>query len=170
MEIKVLLNEMKSRIRIFKCQPYFLFSISGIFATLGNGLIYITISWYAYQQSKSIGSLALLMFFIWMPSIIFGPFFGVCADRYNKKYLLILSNAVRGMAALVFSFLMITNLEPNIYYLASVLGFFVSFYMPAAIPVIKEIVPEDKLVEANATIDMLYEFGTIVGMGIFIEI
>ncbi|WP_186646489.1 MFS transporter [Fluviispira vulneris] len=160
------INEVKIRVKLFKSQPYLLFALSGILATFGNGLIYITMSWYAYQKNNSIGSLALLMFYIWMPSIIFGPFFGVCADRYNKKYLLILSNVVRGIAVFVFAFFMLNGLEPNIYYLASVLGFFISFYMPAAIPFVKEIVPENKLVEANATVDMLYEFGTIIGMGV----
>lgn len=38
--------------------------------------------------------------------------------------------------------------------------------MPAAIPYINAIVPKDQLVLANSTLDMIYEFGTILGMGI----
>jgi hypothetical protein len=38
--------------------------------------------------------------------------------------------------------------------------------MPAAIPAIKDIIGDESLTEANATVDMLYELGNIVGMGI----
>ncbi len=38
--------------------------------------------------------------------------------------------------------------------------------MPAAIPIITTIVKKDELSKANATIDMLYEVGIIIGMGI----
>lgn len=49
--------------------------------------------------------------------------------------------------------------------LCALLGIFISFYMPSAVPFVQSIVPKEKLVSANATIDMIYEFGTIAGMG-----
>jgi len=38
--------------------------------------------------------------------------------------------------------------------------------MPAALPLMQEIIDEDQIVNANATVDILYELGTGVGMGI----
>jgi len=161
----VIIDEIKDRKRLFKSQPYTLFTLSGIMATFGNGLIYVAMSWYVYQLNNSISGIALLMFCIWMPSIVFGPLFGVCADRFNRKHLLILSNAVRGIAIIGYTYLLFKGYKIDIYYLAVVLGIFVSFYMPAAIPFVKEIVDDKDLISANATVDMLYELGTIAGMG-----
>jgi MFS family permease len=121
----MLLAEAKNRVALLKIQPYRWFAISGILATFGNGLIYITIAWYAYEQTKSVGAIALLMFFIWLPSILFGPIFGVCADRYNRKHLMVMSNVVRGLAALVFAILLAAGHNPNIYILARIMGIFV---------------------------------------------
>nr|WP_246257410.1 MFS transporter [Bartonella gabonensis] len=50
--------------------------------------------------------------------------------------------------------------------LSAFLGIFISFYMPSAIPLIQSIVPKKQLVNANATIDMVYELGTIMGIGL----
>lgn len=158
--------EILRRMELFRLQPYRLFALSGLLATFGNGLIYVALSWYVYQQNRSVGAMALLMFCIWMPSIVFGPLFGVCADTYDRKSLLILSNAGRGLAVIGYVVALALGHTGNIYILASVLGIFVSFYMPAAIPLLKDLVPETTLVEANATVDMLYEVGTIAGMGV----
>lgn len=159
-------QEITNRSRLFASQPYMCFALSGVLATFGNGLIYITMSWYAFEQTQSVASVALLMFCVWAPSILFGPVFGVCADRYNRKTLMVLSNGVRGVAAIGFAWLLANGHDASIYMLATLLGTFVSFYMPAALPLIAEIVPKKHLVEANATVDMLYELGTIVGMGV----
>ncbi|MBS9425033.1 MFS transporter [Photorhabdus caribbeanensis] len=162
----MLKKELSDRLHLFTIQPYLLFSLSGFLATVGNGLNYITLSWLVYHRSNSISDVALMMFFIWMPSIIFGPFFGVCADKFNRKTLLIISNAIRGAAVLIFTIFEGLGFEPNIFILFSILGIFISFYMPAAIPLIRGVVPEKDLINANATVDMIYEFGTIIGMGI----
>lgn len=162
----MILNELKARFKLFTLQPYLYFALSGVLATLGNGLIYITTSWLAYETMESISGIALMMFCIWLPTILFGPFFGVCADRYNRKNLMIMSNIVRGLAVIIFVLMYHMGIQTNIFLLAILLGVFVSFYMPAAIPIIRSIVPEKDLMIANATIDMLYELGTIIGMGI----
>lgn len=159
-------NQLKTRYKLFFIQPFLCFALSGVLATLGNGLIYITVSWIAYEKMDSISGIALMMFCIWLPTILLGPFFGVCADKYNRKYLMIMSNVVRGLAVISFVLFYHIGLPTNIFMLASMLGVFVSFYMPAAVPLISSIVPEKDLMHANTTIDMLYELGTIVGMGI----
>lgn len=162
----MIIDELKTRFRLFNIQPYLYFALSGIFATLGNGLIYITVSWLVYEKMNSISGIALMMFCIWLPTILFGPIFGVCADKYNRKNLMIMSNMIRGLAIIGFVIIYHLGLETNIFILTVLLGVFVSFYMPAAVPMISSIVPENDLMNANATVDMLYELGTIIGMGI----
>ncbi|GAA5097195.1 hypothetical protein GCM10023260_06860 [Bartonella acomydis] len=57
------------------------------------------------------------------------------------------------------------GIEIDLMVLSTLLGILISFYMPSAVPLIQSIVTKKQLINANATIDMVYELGTIIGMG-----
>ncbi|MET3590318.1 MFS family permease [Bartonella silvatica] len=159
-------SSLKERVALFKNRTFLYFTLSGLFATFGNGLNYIVLSWLAYGQTGSIRGVALLMFFLWMPSIIFAPIFGVLADKYNRKMQIIFSNIVKGLVIMGWVILGQFGIEIELIFLSALLGILISFYMPSAISLIKTIVPKKQLINANATIDMVYELGTIIGMGL----
>lgn len=164
---------LAKRIKLFTIQPFKWFVFSGIFATFGNGLVYVTLSWMLLKQSESIASQAILMTCLWAPSILLGPWLGVMADRYNRKNLTILSNVIRGSLIILYCALSYKGYQESLYILAAGLGLFVSIYGPAATVMIREIVPEKSLLTANATMDVIYEFGSVFGMaasGLFITL
>lgn len=159
-------KNMLERVDLFRIRDYRYFALSGILFTIANGLIYIALSWYAYQQNSHVSTLAILISCMWLPGIIAGPFFGVLADRYSRKNIMIFANGCRGAAVTLYGCLFLAGINPNIYALASLYGFLGASYNSAAMPFVKQIIPATKLLLANATIDMFYEFGFIVGMGI----
>ncbi|WP_139412705.1 MFS transporter [Bartonella mastomydis] len=156
---------LKERAALFENRTFLYFTLSSLFATFGNGLNYIALSWLAYNQTSSIRGVALSMFFLWMPSIIFAPILGVLADKYNRKAQIIISNLVRGLVIVGWSILWQLGIEIDLMILSALLGIFISFYMPSAVPLIQSIIPQKQLINANATIDMVYELGMIIGMG-----
>ncbi|WP_028536629.1 MFS transporter [Paludibacterium yongneupense] len=160
----MLIAELRTRASLFRHRPYRFFAASGLIATFGNGLIYIALAWDGWQRSASLGTLAWLMACLWLPSVVFGPVFGVCADRYDRRALLALSNAVRGVALIVFALAELGGHGLPIAALALTLGIFQAFYFPAALPMVKDMFEPTRRLEANATVDILYEFGTIAGM------
>ncbi|PIT70428.1 MFS transporter [Bartonella tribocorum] len=157
---------LKERATLFENRAFLYFTLSGLFATFGNGLNYIALSWLAYHQTNSIRGVALMMLFLWAPSIIFAPVFGILADKYNRKMQIIISNLVRGLVIVGWVMFAYGGIEIDLMFLSALLGVFISFYMPSAVPLIQSIVPKKQFVNANATIDMVYELGTIVGMGL----
>lgn len=157
---------LKERAALFENRTFLYFTLSGLFATFGNGLNYIALSWFAYNQTNSIRGVALMMLFLWAPSIIFAPIFGILADKYSRKMQIIISNLVRGLVIVGWVILWHWGIEIDLMILSALLGIFISFYMPSAIPLIQSIVPKKQLVNANATIDMVYELGMIIGMGL----
>ncbi|WP_019220762.1 MFS transporter [Bartonella senegalensis] len=157
---------LKERAALFESRTFLYFTLSSLFATFGNGLNYIALSWLAYNQTSSIQGVALLMFFLWMPSIIFAPIFGVLADKYNRKVQIVISNLVRGLVLVVWVTLWQFGIEINLMFLSAFLGILISLYMSSALSLIQTIVRKEQLINANATIDMVYEFGTIIGMGL----
>ncbi|WP_208436589.1 MFS transporter [Bartonella tribocorum] len=157
---------LKERAALFENRTFLYFTLSGLFATFGNGLNYIALSWLAYHQTNSIRGVALMMLFLWAPSIIFAPVFGILADKYNRKVQIIISNLVRGFVIVGWVILGYWGIEIDLMFLSALLGIFISLYMPSAVPLIQSLVPKKQLVNANATIDMVYELGTIIGMGL----
>ncbi|WP_273787443.1 MFS transporter [Bartonella grahamii] len=159
-------SNLKERIALFENRTFLYFTLSGLFATFGNGLNYIALSWLAYNQTGSIRGVALMMLFLWTPSIIFAPILGILADKYNRKTQIIISNLVRGLVIVGWVMLWHFGIEIELMVLSALLGIFISFYMPSAISLIQSIVLKEQLINANATIDMIYELGTIAGMGL----
>ncbi|WP_375624695.1 MULTISPECIES: MFS transporter [unclassified Bartonella] len=159
-------SNLKERIALFENRTFLYFTLSGLFATFGNGLNYIALSWLAYNQTSSIRGVALMMLFLWTPSIIFAPILGILADKYNRKTQIIISNLVRGLVIVGWVMLWHFGIEIELMVLSALLGIFISFYMPSAVSLIQSIVLKEQLINANATIDMIYELGTIVGMGL----
>ncbi|WP_375641426.1 MULTISPECIES: MFS transporter [unclassified Bartonella] len=159
-------SNLKERIALFKNRTFLYFTLSGLFATFGNGLNYIALSWLAYNQTSSIRGVALMMLFLWAPSIIFAPIWGILADKYNRKTQIIISNLVRGLVIVGWVMLWHFGIDIELMVLSALLGIFISFYMPSAISLIQSIVLKEQLINANATIDMVYELGTIAGMGL----
>ncbi|WP_375683902.1 MFS transporter [Bartonella sp. CB15SXKL] len=159
-------SNLKERIALFENRTFLYFTLSGLFATFGSGLNYITLSWIAYNQTGSIRGVALMMLFLWTPSIIFAPIFGILADKYNRKTQIIISNLARGLVIVSWVMLWHFGIEIELMILSALLGIFIPFYMPSAISLIQSIVLKEQLINANATIDMVYELGTIVGMGL----
>jgi MFS family permease len=160
----MLIAELKSRRALFRHRPYRLFAASGLAATFGNGLVYIALAWDGWQKSGSLATLAWLMACLWLPTVLLGPLFGVCADRCERKTLLILSNGARGAALIVFAVAALAGAGWPIAVLALTLGVFQAFYFPAALPMVRDMFEPARRLEANATVDILYEFGTIAGM------
>ncbi|WP_375666161.1 MFS transporter [Bartonella sp. TT121SHDZB] len=159
-------SNLKERIALFENRTFLYFTLSGLFATFGSGLNYITLSWLAYNQTGSIRGVALMMLFLWTPGIIFAPILGILADKYNRKTQIIISNLVRGLVIVSWVMLWHFGIEIELMVLSALLGIFIPFYMPSAISLIQSIVLKEQLINANATIDMVYELGTIVGMGL----
>lgn len=154
------------RYRLFGIVNYRLFALSDLFYTVANGLVYIALSWYAYSLTHTIGSLTMLISCMWLPGIIGSPFFGVMADRFNRQQLMLYANGIRGVVIVTYSFLFLCGINPSIYFLALIYGVLGACYNTAAMPFVKQIVPQECLLLANATIDMIYESGFIIGLGV----
>jgi MFS family permease len=137
-----------------------------MFAMFGNGLTYITLSWCLAKGEHNVAAISGLMFCFWLPNILLSPFLGVVADRFDKKQILFSCSFSRMCLFLVFYGLFtFYNSNAFIYLLALIIGCIISLYIPAAMAYVREIVDESDLLNANATADMAYELGAVLGMG-----
>lgn len=142
------------------------FTLSCALAMFGNGLTYIIMVWALMHFDTSIVSTATLMACFWLPNVVLGPFFGVLADRWNRKRLLLGANSARALALFIFAFLAGRYMSATaIFILSAIIGTLLAVYIPVSMSFVRELVQEEDLLTGNAMVDIAYEIGAVAGMG-----
>jgi MFS family permease len=87
-----------------------------------------------------------------VPSIVFSLLGGVMVDRLPRRFTMLVADVVRGLAVAVIAFLIAVNHVDllALVLMAAVFGTADSFFGPAAMAVLPELLPEDLLVQGNA--------------------
>ena len=161
------MSHLQKRLAVFQYPAFCYFAASCALATVGTGLSYIAMTWMVLRDHNRISALAILMFCFWLPNVLLSPFVGVIIDRFRgRQHVIGLSNGLRGLVLLGFGYWLIHHERLiDLYLLALILGTAFSVYLPATFRLVREMVPEESLLYANATIDTIYEIGNIIGMG-----
>lgn len=159
-------SHFQRRIALLKQPPFLAYMINLLFAAFGNGLGYIAMSWLVVNHHSNVSAMAILMGCFWGPNIIFSPLMGVLADRLPRKLIMIFSNLLRALAFIGFSFYLMHHFSVSLVYIMMLcVGIAFSAYFSTVFAFLRELVPEEDLMYANSTIDIMYEVGNVVGMG-----
>lgn len=67
-------------------------------SNMGNVLYSIAIGIWVYQQTGSTSLMGIMSSVTYIISFALAPFSGVCADRYNRKWILVITDIIRGIA------------------------------------------------------------------------
>ena len=150
---------------LFQNQPFRLYALACLILMLGNGMGYIALTWMVLRLDSHVSSVVIVMFCFWLPSVFIGPFAGAIADRYRRKALYLIVNGGRGLVVVACGVYEILHPSLHLLYVLSLLqGIAFAFILPVLMALIREIVNKDKLLMANATIDIAYEIGNVSGM------
>lgn len=108
------------------------------------------------------GTLALLVVMQAAPRAVAGAFGGPLVDRVPRKQLMITADLVR--AAAVGSLLLYSSPSlAHIYLVAATLGLFGALFQPSLQASIPNVVPEHRLVAANAMVSVTFQLAVMVG-------
>ena len=94
-----------------------------------------------------------------VPSILFGILAGVYVDKWNKKNVLVYTNALRAVA--VFPLIFVSHQLFFVYGLSFLVSLITQFFIPAETPIIPHMVKKELLLSANALFSMGI-FGSII--------
>ncbi|MDM5189015.1 MFS transporter [Bacillus sp. DX4.1] len=139
---------LKNRAFLFMWIGSAISELGGAFGTFCNSIII-----YQLTGSKmALGSMWLLYF---IPSLILQLVIGPFIDKWSRKWIMIVSQWIRGIAFLLPLLMMITgNVETwHIYAVQIVVGLITPFYVPANQAITPTIVSKEQLQTANAYID-----------------
>lgn len=155
-----------------------LFLTSQGITLFGSSIVQFALIWYVTMQTSSGAWVSAMTVAAYVPQFIISFFSGVWADRYDRKKLIIFSDAAIALATLGLALLFPMIPEGNSILFAIVLisvlrSIGTGIQTPAVNAAIPQIVPEDKLMKfngANSTVQSLVQFAAPAVAGAILSI
>jgi DHA3 family macrolide efflux protein-like MFS transporter len=150
------------------------FFIGGQFASIfGTMLVQYAITWHITLETQSGVWMTLFTCAALLPMVFISPFAGVWADRYNRKYLVNISDAAIAAATLILAVVFLISGENTWLMLIVVVirGLGQGVQSPAVSALIPQIVPKEHLTRFNgiqSTVQSLTMFATPMIAGVLL--
>lgn len=130
----------------------------------GDGLTSLALLIMVQQLTGSTAALATMAIVLAIPQVTLGLFAGVYVDRFNRKTIMLVSDALRALLVLGFVFVDAQHL-----WVLYVLGFLQSavgtFFGPARGAVVAQILPKEALLSANSITQTSRILAGLLGAG-----
>lgn len=130
-----------------------LFITSQTISMFGSMLVQYAINWHITLETKSGFMMTIATLCGFLPAFVLSPFAGVWADRYDRKKLIILSDALTAVSTLILAILLLMGHDAIwlMFVISAVRAVGMGIQTPAIGAFLPEFVPEDKLTKVNAT-------------------
>lgn len=151
-----------------KHRNYKLWFESQLVSLLGSWMQVTAQGYFIYELTHSPAFLGYVGFASGIPTWLFMIYAGVFADRYNRRNIIIFTQAVMMFLAVILAFLTFTNIvQPwHIILLAFLLGVANAIEAPARQAFVNELVPREDLVNAIALNSTMFHSGAAIGPAI----
>jgi MFS transporter, DHA3 family, macrolide efflux protein len=122
-----------------------------LISVIGSSLTNFALGVWVYQTTGSATQFALIALFSSVPGILVSPFAGVLIDRWDRRYVMILSDVGAGVCTLIMALLLAAGQLQvwHIYILVAISNMFSAFQWPAFSAVTTLIVPKKHLGRAS---------------------
>jgi MFS family permease len=151
---------------LFRVPGFPFFFVAMLVSLFGTGMNFAGVTWYVLGATHSTVKVSLIVILVTLPGLVVPPFGGVLIDRVDRRVLGIVIDSARalivlGTAGLAFAG-RLTLLE--LYSMVLLLGVGFAIYWSTTNALIQELVPQEKLVAANATVLIAVQ-GGMAGAG-----
>ncbi len=119
---------------------------------LGDGIFLVAMAWQVYAISNTPKALAFVGIAMTVPHIAFLLVGGAISDRFDRRLVMLFSDAVRGTAIAAVAVLSLTgSLQlPHMIALVALYGAGTAFFGPAFDAIVPDVLPRDQLAQANS--------------------
>ena len=119
---------------------------------LGDGITTIALAWQAYEISNVATAFSMVMFAMAVPQVILLLVGGAVSDRFDRRRVMLMADAIRMVAVFVLGALSLTG-HIQIWHMMVIAAFYGSgtaFFGPAFDAIVPDLVPEHELTQANS--------------------
>ena len=151
-----------SSLRIRNYRLYFFGQMVSLSGTWMQG---VAQAWLVLQLTGSGTALGLVTAFQFLPVLLLGPMGGVVADRFDKRRLLFVTQAIAGSLAGILGLLVVTDLVElwMVYALALALGLVTTVDNPTRQTFVLEMVGADELTNAVTLNSVMVNVARVIG-------
>lgn len=151
-----------------RVRNYRLYYIGQIISNTGTILQSVAQAWLVLQLTHSGTALGLVTALQYLPLLFLSPYGGVIADRFPKRTLLIITQTIFGIQALVLGTLVLTGLVQlwHVEVLALVYGLVNTLDNPTRQSFVVELVGESQLRNAVTLYSSLFNMARIIGSSV----
>lgn len=134
-------------------------------SSIGTSMTRFALIIWAYQETGSATTLALLGFFAWLPYVIFSPFAGVWVDRLDRRKVLILADLGSGCMTLLLCFFYWRGELAiwHIFLLEGMTAIFDAFQSPASTVVTSVVLDKQEYARASGLNSLARDASLIIG-------
>lgn len=144
---------------------YFLLWLGNLTSQLGDNFYSIALAWWILEKTNSPSIMGFFLLVSVVPGLLFGLIAGTFVDKWNRKYIIVASDVIRGILVLIIVYLSAINcLEIwHVFVIGAGISLVTSFFEPSIQALIPQVVSSDKLKEANAMSQMVTGICTVLG-------
>jgi len=150
-----------------KNKDFSIFVYSQTVSQFGDKLDYIALIGIIglYPEARSPFLLSMLAIFMGAPVIVFGPIAGVLVDRWHKKKVMVVCDALRMLCAFLIPIVYLTthNIYPA-FFVVFFMFLFTLFFNAARSAIIPNLVTKKHILRANSVINFVGRAATFLGM------
>jgi MFS family permease len=119
---------------------------------LGDGAFLVAVAWQVYELSNAPTALSVVGIAMTVPTIVFLLIGGVASDRFDRRKVMVAADLLRALAGAALAVLALTDAIEvwQIAVIAAVYGTGAAFFAPAFDALVPDIVPPERLAQANA--------------------
>lgn len=144
------------------------FAASHLVAVSAMWMQRIAQDWLVFELSGSATAVGVTVALQFAPMLLLGPYGGIIADRYSKRLIMIIAQALTGLMAALMAVLALTGAIQvwHIYCIALVLGLIVVVDNPARHVFVNELVGPQHLRNAISVNSSIFQLGGMLGPAI----
>jgi MFS family permease len=154
-------------LRLFRSGSFRALWIGQLISVFGDRFTYLALLAVVIEHARNpvnpAAELSWIPVVSFLPTILFGPWIGALVDSWSTKRVLVISDAARGVVALLFLVVVPHGGLPGAFGLVFALYVANTFFLPARSAVLPDMVPEDRLTEANSLVTLAGVAATIAG-------
>lgn len=145
-------------------QVFLIIWFGQLISTIGSSLTGFALGVWVYQETGSATLFALISLSMVLPFVLISPIAGVVADRWDRRWLLIVSDLGEGLVTFALAMLLWSDLLMiwQIYVLMAIRSSMNALRWPAAVSVTPLLVPKSQLARANGLTQLSLAISQIV--------
>jgi MFS family permease len=159
---------VRERLEALRPRSYRRIAAAMLVTNVGNGMQFIANVWLALELTHHAYGVPLVLLTTALPGVVFGPLIGVAIDRFPRRLLFVATDmAAIVVLAVAVALVLTDSLQTwHLFVIVFLMGLAESTAVPTGTTLVREIVPLDRLLAANATTGVAVQLGNVTGAAI----